>query len=375
MKFTVEKNVVLNAVKKVGSLTASRAAIPVLSQIRFSANAENKKVTLTSTNLEMRLECSFEADVAKEGIMMIPGRKLISVLSAMTGTGVEFDGDTEKFHTTIKCGKSKVKLLGLSPADFPEEETFTANCMFSIPMEKFQRLIKDSSYYVATDNTRKALCGIYLETDENKTLHLVSTNGKSLAYASTEVEEFIQEKKNFCIVPVPVVNAIVSAGKCDNVSFGFNDKRISALAGDIVLTAKLIEGNYPNFRSITKEKFEHSCVLPVAETIAKLSLLNAVIQSVSPVVVLEIQGDNIRFSAESAESGAVDDEMALFEGSGDEKFTIQLNPLLLAQCFEAHKTEEKAVLNFDSEMMPVQFSFENSQAVIMPIRPKTNNQQ
>jgi hypothetical protein len=71
----------------------------------------------------------------------------------------------------------------------------------------------------------------------------------------------------------------------------------------------------------------------------------------------------------------VDDEMALFEGSVDEKFTIQLNPLLLAQCFEAHKTEEKAVLNFDSEMMPVQFSFENSQAVIMPIRPKTNNQQ
>lgn len=372
MKFTAKKNDVFNAVKKVGSVT-EKSAIPVLSNILFATDKERKSVTVTASNLELRLECTFEAEITDSGKTTIPGRKLISVLSAMQGADVEFDTD-ELHHTSIKSGRAKVKLLGLPADASPEQEEFTASCMLSMGMEQLTKLIKDGAYFVSTNMSRKALCGIYAEFEGNE-CHIVSTNGKALAHAEiTLAKNVLAEKKSFCIIPVAALNTLVSNAKADSVNIGFSDKKIMAQAGDFIVHSKLIEGTYPNYRNFLKNSYQNSAVLPVTETIAKLSLLNAVVSIDNPSVDVTISGSTIKLTAESSASGSVDDEMELFEGT-DKEYTITLNPSLLMQAFDSHKLEEKCTLNFDSETSPVEFKFENSIAVIMPIRRKTNNQQ
>lgn len=367
MKFTVEKNVVLNAVKNVGGIVG-KGAIPVLANILFKTDKERNRVTVASTNLDLRLECSFEGKVEAEGVTTIPGRKLISVLSAMQGSEVVFDSNDEH-HTVIKSGKAKVKLLGLSPDEFPRFEEFEGSCMLTLSMEQMQNLIKDGTYFVSTDNTRKALCGIYAEFNENE-CHIVSTNGRALAHAECTLNApVIAKEKSSCIIPVAALNLLVSNSKADTVNIGFNDKKITLFAGDFIVYSKLIEGNYPNYKNFTGMTYSKAAVLPVAETIAKLSLLNAVVSQDNPSVDITISGNSIKLSSESAASGSVDDEMELFEGT-DKEYAISLNPALLMTAFAAHKNEEKVTLNFNDETNPVQFKFKNSIAVIMPIKKK-----
>lgn len=365
MKFTSEKNVVLTCCKKVGGIVG-KGVIPLLSNILFETDKEKGLVTVTSTNLEMRLECQFEAKVEFDGKTTIPGRKLISVLSAMTGTEVSFDTN-DQHHTAIKCGKAKVKLLGMAPDEFPAKEDFTAKCMVSLSMDQLQTAIKNGSYFVSTDNSRKTLCGIFAEFEENNCV-IVSTNGKSLAYSSITLEKpIIAEEKSSAIIPVAAINALLANAKADTVNIGFDDKKFMAWAGDFVVYSKLIEGNYPNYKQFLKDHYTHTAVLPVAETIAKLNLLNAVVSADNPTVDLTISGNAVKLQSESAASGAVADEMELFSGIEGEEFTITLNPTLLLQSFDAHRNEEKVTLNFDEVQKPVEFKFENSIAIIMPI--------
>lgn len=367
MKFTAVKNDVLNAVKNVGGIVG-KGVITVLANILFKTDKERNSVTVEGTNIELRLECSFEAKIEEDGITTIPGRKLISVLSAMTGSDVVFDTN-DLHHTTIKSGKAKVKLNGMNSDEFPILEEFTAKCMLSLSMEQMQSLVKDGTYYVSADNTRKVLCGIFAEFEKDQ-CHFVSTNGKALAHAGcTLTSKVIAEDKSFCIIPAAALNLLISNSKANSVSIGFSDKKIALFAGDFAVYAKLIEGNYPNYKNFTGMKYSNAAVLPVAETIAKLSLLNAVVSQDNPSVDITISGNNIKLSSESASSGSVDDEMELFEGT-DKEYTFSLNPALMMAAFAAHKQEEKVTLNFNDETSPVEFKFKNSIAVIMPIRKK-----
>jgi DNA polymerase-3 subunit beta len=203
MKLTVKKENFIQAVQKVINIIANRSTLPVLANILLEA--KGSILTLTTTDLEIRITNSLEANVEREGKTTIPAKKLAALLSHFLADDVLLDCN-EKHHTKITCGTSEFKLLGLSDEDFPPAAEFPSVCNIKFKEIDFKKMLDRISYAVSLDDTRKVLHGILCSVKEN-TVTAVATDGKRLALVEKVAEE-ITGSEGDTIIPLKAANEV-----------------------------------------------------------------------------------------------------------------------------------------------------------------------
>ena len=107
MKFTVNREKLQKALQRVGSIIGSRSMFPVLGNVLMQA--EDNVLTLTTTDLEIRISTKIEAAVEVPGVSTAPARKLASLVGCFVGADVMFDIDDKdhnRQHGTVENGQS-----------------------------------------------------------------------------------------------------------------------------------------------------------------------------------------------------------------------------------------------------------------------------
>ena len=89
MKINVKRELLLKALQKVCNIIGSRTTLPVLANVMMEA--ENNKLTFTTTDLELRITTSIEAEVEKSGKTTLPAKRLLGLVSKFKGDTVSFD--------------------------------------------------------------------------------------------------------------------------------------------------------------------------------------------------------------------------------------------------------------------------------------------
>ena len=77
MKFSIEKDQILEALQKVQSIVGQRTTLPILSNVLLEAG--NGKLTLTTTDMEVSVRTAIEADIDEEGATTLPARRFFSI--------------------------------------------------------------------------------------------------------------------------------------------------------------------------------------------------------------------------------------------------------------------------------------------------------
>ncbi len=98
MKFTVSKEALLDGLQKVQHVVSNRTTLPILSNVLLVA--EDGRVQLTTTDLDVGITGSIEAKVSKEGATTLPASQ------------VEVSVDAKNV-ASIQCGPSFFKIIGL----------------------------------------------------------------------------------------------------------------------------------------------------------------------------------------------------------------------------------------------------------------------
>ena len=116
MKFTVSREKLLKALQRVNSTIGSRNTLPILGNVLVEANSNI--VSLTTTDLEIRIVTRIEAEVEAAGATTIPAKRLLALVNNFEDAMVTVTSD-ERHHAEVVCGTSCFKLLGIAPEDFP----------------------------------------------------------------------------------------------------------------------------------------------------------------------------------------------------------------------------------------------------------------
>ena len=74
MKFSVTKEKLLEGLQQVQNVVSTRTSLPILSNVLLQANGN--EVHLTTTDLDVGVRGSFEAQVEKDGATTLPARRL-----------------------------------------------------------------------------------------------------------------------------------------------------------------------------------------------------------------------------------------------------------------------------------------------------------
>jgi len=364
MKFTVNREKLQKALQKVGSTIGSKNMLPVLGNVLLKA--ENNTLSLTTTDLEIRISTNIEAVVEEAGTCTAPAKKLTSLVGCFVGSDVAFNID-DKDHIKIKCGTSSFTLLGLPVDDFPVPANFEAKQEIKIKENELKRMIGSISYAASFDDSRKILTGILISM-RNNMITLVATDGKRLAMQD-KMPEQLTGGDNDVVIPLKAALEMRRLLEGDTVmTVKVGEKQCVFAAGNFELSTKIIEGNYPNYRQVIPQSFIRSITVPSALLLSKIETVSLVLSDSSSFIILDIDNNKLTLKASSSEVGEGSDIVEVkYEG---EPLQISFNPAFLADPLKNCQADN-VVLKMNDPLNPVVIEGnEGFLYVIMPIRKK-----
>jgi DNA polymerase III subunit beta len=362
MKFSISKEVLLEGLQKVQHVVSTRTTLPILSNVLLVA--KNGRLTFTTTDLDVGITGSVEANVQKEGATTLPAKRLVNIVRELPASEVQITVDSKNV-ASIESGPSFFKIIGLGQDDFPPLPDFEGAKEFRMPQALLRDGLKKTSYAISTDETRYVLNGIYTSFREGK-LTLVATDGRRLAMVENDLD-FPASHETDVIVPTKAVQELMRLlGDTGEVLIRLSDSQISFAIGDHLLISKLIEGNYPNYRQVipgdSTERVELTREL-MLDTVRRVSLLSS---DKSNSVKLVFGENSVEVSANSPDVGEAR-EMIEVQYTG-KPMQIAFNPEFLMAPLR-NLERETVYLDLIDEMSPGVVRIDGSFLyVIMPMR-------
>jgi DNA polymerase-3 subunit beta len=362
MKFRISKEAFLDGLQKVQHVVSSRTTLPILSNVLLVA--KDGRLQFTTTDLDVGITGSVEAQIDKEGATTLPAKRLVSIVRELPASEVEVSVDA-KNHASIRSGPSFFKIIGLSEAEFPPLPDFANAKEFKIPQNVMRDGLRKTSYSISTDETRYVLNGIFTSFRDGK-MTLVATDGRRLAMVDADLE-FPASHETDVIIPSKAVQELQRLlGDSGDVVVKLSDSQISFTIGDSLLCSKLIEGNYPNYRQVIPGDSNERVVIgreALLETVRRVSLLSS---DKSNSVKLVFSENRIEVTANSPDVGEAQESMdVIYQGP---PMQIAFNPEFLQAPLRNLDTND-VYLDLIDEMSPGVLRIEGTFLyVLMPMR-------
>ena len=249
MKFSSERERILEPLQAVIGVVERRQTMPILANVLLSAR--EGKLSVTATDLEVELVATAQVSVQQDGDITVPGRKLLDIVRALSDQA-QVTVSLEGAKVTVRGGKSRFILTTLPATDFPAVEEINPKLRFEIDQGSLKRLIDKTHFSMAQQDVRYYLNGMLLESD-GKTIRTVATDGHRLALC--EMELSTQSGTQQVIIPrkgVIELQRLIGADGAVSVEIGTNHVRVTI--GDIRFTSKLIDGRFPEYGRVIPNK-------------------------------------------------------------------------------------------------------------------------
>ena len=345
MKFRIARDAFLDSLQQVQHVVSTRTTLPILSNVLIEAKGD--ELRLTTTDLDVGVRGTAEAEISKEGSTTMPVKRLVSIIRELPDAEVEIAVDS-KDVASITCGPSFFKIIGLAHGEFPPLPDFKEAKEYKIPQGLLRESLKKTSYAISNDETRYVLNGIFTAFKEGK-LTLVATDGRRLAMVENDLEFPASNETDF-IIPTKAVQELQRLlGEEGDAIARLSDNQIVFEVGSSVIVSKLIEGNYPNYRQVIPGEAKETLSLgreALLETARRVSLLSS---EKSNSVKLVVGNGSINVTANSPDIGEAKESMAV-SYSGKE-IAIAFNPEFLMAPLR-NLEDEEIQLDLIDEMSP-----------------------
>ncbi len=365
MKLTAERDPLLDALQTAARALSTRTTLPSLGGIMLVA--ESGGAVARATDSELGITVELDAQVEGEGQMLLPGRLLADVARALPQGTVTIDERREQHDVEITAGTARFHLRLLDAEDFPRlpelgEESIT------MPAVALAETVDRVARAASRDEVRPILTGIMVSVEES-TLTMVATDSYRLSVKRTELESGVAGpfEANVPARAMRELARIVSQNGVEEVQIALPGNQVVFVAGSVRLSSRLIEGQFPNYRQLLPDAFDHDVRLPRSELLDVTRRIRYLAQRNAPLKLAFAPGE-VTVAAETPEIGDASESMpCAFEG---EAMEIAFNPQFFIEGIESVETEE-LVLRLTSPLRPGLLQPAGSEEfsyLVMPIR-------
>lgn len=320
MKIVIGKDAVMTGLQMVHGVVGLRPTLPVLSNVLLQA--QDDRLWLTTTDLEVTMRCAVEAKVARTGATTVPAKRLLSIIRELPADNIEIETD-DKHSSAITCGPAFFKILGLSIDDFPAVPKYEGGHVFTMEQRVLKEMLQKTSYAASADETRYILNGTLMSFKSNK-LTLVATDGRRLSLTEHELE-FPKEAETDAIVPTKAVNELLRVLKDDGaVKIHLSKNQAGFEFDDVLLITKLIEGTYPNFRQVIPSQCEQRITVEREGFLTALKRVALLTSEKSSSIKITFGKNKLRVSASSPDVGEAHETVSIKYAGKD--IVVAFNP-------------------------------------------------
>ncbi len=371
MKLSVEKEKLLKILARVQGVADRKSSMAILSTVLFET--VDNGIELSATDLEIGFKAHLEAQIESPGALALPARKFYEIVKDFPMEIIHLEEREPQWLTIFGDEEELVFRLAALPAeDFPALPEVEGTSLVDIPGGTFAEMVSKTIFCVATEENRFLLSGVYIEkiTEGEEKLRFVATDGHRLAMIDREIESI----KDLDLSPGVIVprKAALEMKKIAQdhvlVQFGLKENHVILATPHEVITARLIDGQYPDYRAVIPQTKEKLVLIPRKRFIEALKRISIISSERYRPVKLEFAPETVTIISHHPDLGEGREKVAA-DYSG-EPFSLNFNAKYLVDVLEVMDSEE-VELCMNNENTPCIITGPNDPGFLGLVMPMT----
>jgi DNA polymerase-3 subunit beta len=365
LKITSSRDELAAGVQLVGRAVSARTSVQILAGILLRAG--ESKLELAATDMEMSLRGTVPAEVEEEGAVVVPGRLLVDIVRLLLPGEVLLEYQPGEGILRLTSGSSEYQLHTYAADDFPRLPEPSTERLAQVDREAFLETIGKVGRASSRDESRPVLTGVLVQL-ENASLVMAATDSYRLSVKETALSSTVAAPLE-AIVPARALAElarIAQGSNSDTLGIGVQENQVVFQVDGIWLTARRIDGQFPNYKQLRPESFEVEIRLPRDELLDAVRRVGVMAQRNSPLR-LRFEEGQLSIHAQTQDVGEARESLPI-SYSGD-VLEIGFNAEFLRDGLES-VTETEVRLRLISPLRPglIVGADEGFWYLIMPIR-------
>jgi len=301
------------AMNLVSSIVNQRSTNPITQFVQLVADKKGLEVRATDLDLSLKRSLS-EVEVKKPGKCLINAATAAKVLGDIRDDTVEIKATDS--GVTLKAGRDNFELVSADPEEFPKLPEVDGGALLVLDSRDFVSAIRKVGRSIAQEKGRYALNGVMIEPAK-KALEFCGTDGRRLGYCKVdgkgaEVDyQIIVPRKGYDLISKVIGN------HDGEVKLRITENRLVADFGNTEVGTQLVEGQFPDYRSVIPSGLDKSFTLPVEDFRVALNKARHLTSVESQAVRLELSKGELTLLSRSPAQGKAEIKVEI-EYDGDE---------------------------------------------------------
>ena len=287
LRITVPKDELVSALGVVSRAVSTRTSVQILSGILIEARSGELK--LAATDMELSLRATATAQTEGDGAIVLPGKTFVDIARLLPGDEVTIEHKPAESVVHVTAGSAEYTLHTYNPEDFPRLPELDAVQTFVVDRESLLETIHRVARAASRDESRPVLTGILVSFRDGKII-MAATDSYRLAVKETELDGSAPDLE--AIVPSRALQELARiATSGETVEVGVHENQVLFSLEGVWLTTRRIDGQFPNYRQLLPEAFEHELTLPRVELLDVVRRAAVMIQRATPLQLRFAEGE------------------------------------------------------------------------------------
>ncbi|MCZ0107593.1 DNA polymerase III subunit beta [Bacillus licheniformis] len=374
MKFTIQKDRLVESVQDVLKAVSSRTTIPILTGIKIVASDEG--VSLTGSDSDISIESFIPKEdgdleivtIEHPGSIVLQARFFSEIVKKLPMSTVEIEVQNQ-YLTIIRSGKAEFNLNGLDASEYPLLPQIEEHHAFQIPTDLLKNLIRQTVFAVSTSETRPILTGVNWNVTGGE-LICTATDSHRLALRKAKLD--INEDSSYNVV-IPGKSLTELSKILDDhqelVDIVITETQVLFKTKNVLFFSRLLDGNYPDTNRLIPQESKTNLIVNTKEflqAIDRASLLAR--EGRNNVVKLSAAAnESIEISSNSPEIGKVVETVNAEQIEGED-LKISFSPKYMLDALKVLEGEDIHV-SFTGAMRPFLIRTPNDDSIVQLILP------
>ncbi|WP_163527924.1 DNA polymerase III subunit beta [Halobacillus ihumii] len=324
MKFSIQREQLMESVQHVMKAISSRTTIPILTGMKLEVSQQGVKLTGSDSDISIESFIPAEEDGIvyveniEPGSVVLQAKYFPEIVRKLPQKTVDIESDNRR-NITIRSGKAEFHLNGQDAEEYPQLPQLHTEDSFELPIDLLKNLIRQTVFAVSTSETRPILTGVHVKLEEEE-LHFTATDSHRLASRKIPLET----KTDLPPVVIPgksltELNKILGDSE-DTIELSVTENQVLFRTKHLYFLSRLLDGNYPETSRLIPEESKTTVKIDTKEllqSVDRASLLAK--ENRNNVVRLITKEDNqIEIYGNSPEVGNVVEEVVADSIEGED---------------------------------------------------------
>ena len=360
MKLAVSKVALQQAVTQASRAVSGRAPMPILAGLLL--RADDNGLTITGYDLDIAIETRIPASVEESGEMVLPAKQFANIVKALGHSEVVMAQQENSLK--IQADRARFTLQAMNAAEYPALPEAEGQFVI-LPHEEFRKCARKVSY--AAEQAPGSRYAVVNTMIADGALVMVATDTFRLAVrkASAPYCEPIQ-----VLLPVGFVAEIERLDGA--VHLHLSDRHVQIQSGDTRIIARLIEGQWPDWRQVIPGEVAAWLRVEKDALIGALHRVSLMCKDDLTAVDFRVDPDtkhDLIITAALAQVGEAREELSVFLDGDNWNIDVAIRPKYLREALSVIDGDEVQI-GYCGPKRPVMLRDESDEGwtyVVMPV--------